>query len=66
MSGGGWIVPQDEIRGSEVGLAVQQQAQIQKALINITALKHFWESCLIYLIHYLGNSTKYQIFVGCS
>ena len=44
--------------GWKFGLSVQQPAQIQKALIHITACKYFSDSCHIYLIHYLGNSTK--------
>ena len=44
--------------GQKSGLIVQRPAQIQKALINITASKYFLESCHKYLIHYLGNSAE--------
>ena len=44
--------------GQKFGLTVQQPAQIQKPPINITGSKYFSESRHMYLIQYLGNSTK--------
>ena len=65
----GWKLPQDEIvrvrnkRGDgKFGLTVQRSAQIQNTPINIAGNRYLWESCHIYFIHYLGNSTKVRAF----
>ena len=45
---------------------MQQPAEIQNFPINVAEREYFSEPCHKYLIHYLGNSTKYQVFAGSS
>ena len=64
----GWKVPQDEISGGrlEVWDSCATTTRNRKAPINITATKRFLESCHVYLIHYLANSTKVPTFLQVS
>ena len=48
--------------GSQVWANCERQTK--KVLVNISASKFFSDSCLIYLINYLGSSTKVSTFAG--
>ena len=52
------------LENSSSGGKFEQPARIQRAPISITVSKYFSESCHIYLIQYLGNSTKASTFGG--
>ena len=48
--------------GWKFGITGQQPAEILNTPIIIAGSKYFLKSCHIYLIHYLGNSTKVPSF----